>query len=270
MGIGRIKRKAREALALFGLDTDKTKRAARWLRKYRADYKAFSQLAITEGPAFPITRKFPILGEHLETAGDASGHYFHQDLHVARRVFETAPARHLDVGSRVDGFVAHVATFRAIDVVDIRPLATSARNINFLVADLQDPQATARIGLADSVSCLHAVEHFGLGRYGDPLDADGHVKGIRNIAALVAPGGRLYMSVPMGPQRVEFNAHRVFAARTIPDLLASSFVLEHFSFVDDAGELHENAAFTARDVEASFGCRYGCGIYEFRRVSPGA
>ncbi|MCP6151398.1 hypothetical protein NL425_26980, partial [Klebsiella pneumoniae] len=86
------------------------------------------------------------LGEHLETAGDAARHYFHQDLHVARRIFALAPARHVDVGSRIDGFVAHVAAFRAIEVVDIRPLSTTARNIVFLTADLQDPAAAAGIG----------------------------------------------------------------------------------------------------------------------------
>ena len=37
--------------------------------------------------------------------------YFHQDFVVARKIFERNPRLHIDVGSRVDGFVAHVATF---------------------------------------------------------------------------------------------------------------------------------------------------------------
>ena len=40
----------------------------------------------------------------------------------------------------------------------------------------------------DSVSCLHALEHFGLGRYGDPVDPDGHLKGFRNLRRIVQGG----------------------------------------------------------------------------------
>jgi len=185
---------------------------------------------------------------------------------VARRVFERSPERHIDVGSRIDGFVAHVAAFRAIDVVDIRPLTVAAKNISFVRSDMQNPDAAGRIGEADSVSCLNAVEHFGLGRYGDPLQVDGHVQGIRNIARLVLQGGIYYLSVPIGPQRVEFNAHRVFAAQTIPDILADAFVLERFSFIDDADAFHEDVAFAGEDVARHFGCNFGCGIYELRRI----
>ena len=63
----------------------------------------------------------------------------------------------------------------------------------------------------DSLSCLHALEHFGLGRYGDPVDYDGYLKGFDNLYRILKPGGRLYFSVPMGPQRIEFDAHRVFS-----------------------------------------------------------
>jgi SAM-dependent methyltransferase len=261
----RTMRQINGALTLFGLDLSRMARSIRWLPKYVRDYRSFVQLDRIADNGFPVTRALPILAEHLSTAGTASGQYFYQDLHVARRVFELSPSRHLDIGSRVDGFVAHVAVFRAIEVVDIRPMSTSAKNIFFVQADLQDPAAAARIGQSDSVSCLHAVEHFGLGRYGDPIQVDGHLRGIRNVAALVSPGGRLHISVPMGPQRVEFNAHRVFAAETIPSLLETDFALDQFSFVDDVGDFHEKVPFVEDDIARHFGCYHGCGIYELLR-----
>ena len=48
-----------------------------------------------------------------------------------------------------------------------------------------DPERT---GDANCVSCLHTLEHIGLGRYGDPIDPDGRIKGLSSFASLVKPG----------------------------------------------------------------------------------
>lgn len=76
-------------------------------------------------------------------------------------------------------------------------------------------------GYCDSLSCLHAIEHFGLGRYGDPVDPQGYRHGIENMVALLKPSGLFYLSTPVGRARVEFNAHRVFDPRHIVELVES-------------------------------------------------
>jgi len=89
-------------------------------------------------------------------------------LLVARLIHDHNPKRHIDIASRVDGFVAHVASYRGIEVVDVHPLPKSElENITFRQADLMNPQD---LGQTDSLSCLHAIEHFGLGRYTNPID----------------------------------------------------------------------------------------------------
>ena len=85
---------------------------------------------------------------------------------MARRIYENNPDIHFDVGFRVDGFVVHVAAFRKIKVVDIRPQASQIKNIEFLQADMMSPVSDSLVACCDSLSCLHALEHFGLGRYG--------------------------------------------------------------------------------------------------------
>lgn len=45
---------------------------------------------------------------------------------MARWIYEAAPIKHVDVGSRVNGFVAHVASFREIEVIDVRPISGAA------------------------------------------------------------------------------------------------------------------------------------------------
>jgi len=84
-----------------------------------------------ESQYFSFGLPFPILDERFEEGGSASGHYFHQDLLVAQRIFENNPIIHFDIGSRVDGFVAHVASFRKIEALDVRPTEAKVENITF-------------------------------------------------------------------------------------------------------------------------------------------
>jgi SAM-dependent methyltransferase len=196
-----------------------------------------------------------------------SGAYFHQDLLVARWVYENRPIRHLDIGSRTDGFIAHVAVFREVEMLDIRDIQSNVKNIVFKRADLmQLPEEL--VGRFDSVSSLHAIEHFGLGRYGDPIDANGHLKALDNIHQLLQPGGVFYFSTPIGPLRVEFNAHRVFSVSYLLDAFKGKFSIESFAYVDDQGDLHTDCSLTAsHEVESNFGCTYGCGIFVLRKIA---
>ena len=212
---------------------------------------------------FPFGPLNPITFERCHESGTMSGHYFHQDLLVARKVFQANPTKHVDIGSRTDGFVAHVAVFREIEILDIRAQNSKVRNIHFRQADLMQLQESMR-GYCDSISSLHAIEHFGLGRYGDPIDYAGHNKAIENITQLLQPGGTFYFSVPIGPQRIEFNAHRVFSVGYLLKLLGENYDVRSFSYVDDAGDLFEDVGLSSHDVAANFGCRYGCGIFDLK------
>lgn len=230
----------------------------RYYPKYRAQYKMFKKLGGI------ITHRFAIFTDYADQAGSASGHYFHQDLLVASYIFKKNPSRHVDIGSRVDGFVAHVASFRAIDVMDVRSLkSTGHKNINFIQANLMD-EKNAQNEVADSISCLHAIEHFGLGRYGDPVDPNGHIKGFNNILRMLKPGGVLYISFPIGSgNEVHFNAHRVFHPQDIFTWFdgESGLVLERFDYVDDNGDVNLDVAIN----EVNFDIVYGCGIYTFKK-----
>jgi hypothetical protein len=162
----------------------------------------------------------PCLHDKYTDAGITKSEYFWQDLLVARLIYQIQPKRHVDVGSRIDGFVAHVASFMSVEVLDIRPVSTIIPGVVFKQADLMDSHsiselALGREGYCDSLSCLHAIEHFGLGRYGDPIDSKGYRLGISNLATLLKINGNLYLSTPIGQQRVEFNANWVFDPRTI-------------------------------------------------------
>ena len=229
----------------------------RFGKRYVRDYMKFQK----EGGV--ITDRYPILVDMLDEAGVANGHYFHQDLLVASRIFQANPRKHIDVGSSINGFVAHVASFRKISIFDIRPLKIDAhQNIEFTQIDFQNG-SDLPTEICDSISCLHAIEHFGLGRYGDPIDPLGHIKGLNNLYSLLEPGGTLYISCPIGSSnQVHFNAHRVFEPAGIlnwaPNL---SLKLVRFDYVDDFGDLHQGLPSETPNLE------FGLGIYEFLKTS---
>lgn len=231
------------------------------LRAIRHLPRFFRELAAFRAQGGVVDSLWPVLSDYEDKSGEASGHYFHQDLLVAQFIHAANPENHLDIASRVDGFVAHVAAFRAIDVMDVRPLVSTAHpNIRFIQADLMHAQPMLA-GRYQSVSCLHALEHFGLGRYTDTIDIDGHRKGFAAISSLVAPGGRFYLSCPVGRPRIEFNAHRIFAPTEPIGWAVGEFALERFDYVDDSGALQ-----TDRCPEEAVSLGYGCGIYSFRKA----
>lgn len=236
------------------------------LRSYMLYLQDLKEIKKQKGQddTFPLGKSKKILRERFEESGVMSGHYFHQDLHVARRIFLNNPQRHVDVGSRTDGFVAHVAVFREIEIFDIREQTKKVKNVIFKKADLTllPPEL---INYCDSISSLHAIEHFGLGRYNDPIDYFGYLKAIHNLGQILKPGGKFYFSVPIGPQRIEFNAHRVFSIAYVLQLFSEKFVLDQFSYVDDTGDIFEDVTLTKDAIDKNFGCWYGCGIFEFTK-----
>jgi hypothetical protein len=222
-------------------------------------FRSYQRLNSDSSFRISMRSLFPILSDRDAGAGVAEGHYFHQDLWAARKIFERAPERHVDVGSRIDGFVAHVLVFMPVSVIDIRPLDSNIPKLSF-IRDDATKLAQIQSDSVVSLSSLHAAEHFGLGRYSDPVNPLACFDFMNALQRVLAPGGRLYFSVPVGRQRVEFNAHRIFAPQTIIDSFPKLHLIS-FSFVGDDGSLYPDA-----ELAAAESCDYGCGLFEFTKL----
>lgn len=225
----------------------------RYFPRYFTEWIAFRRQA-GKMPA-GIMDSFPALSDRLpKTPFDS--HYFYQGNWLARRLSKTRPLQHVDVGSSVltmGVLSAHVPTV----FVDYRPLAVQQSGLTCVAGDI------TRLPFADrslpSVSCLHVIEHIGLGRYGDPLNADGSRLAILELQRVIGLEGKLYLTTPIGRERVCFNAHRVHAPATILQWF-SELKLLNFSYVSDDGNLVENVS--PGQVPA---LEYGCGFFEFQR-----
>ena len=250
---------ARCVVGQLGFHPGRMLRSLASVPAYAADVRAYraSQTDITSF-RLRLTSLAPMLAERHEPAGMTGGHYFWQDLWAARKIFAQAPPAHLDVGSRIDGFVAHLLTFMSVTVVDIRPLPMAVEGLTLVVADAKTLDGVPSASVT-SLSSLHAIEHFGLGRYGDPVDPAACFVAMHSLARVLAPGGRLYFAVPIGVERLVFNAHRVFAPETVLSTFAELDLIS-FAAVDDRLVYH------ARAQPSQFAAsRYACGLFEFGR-----
>jgi hypothetical protein len=192
-------------LQAFGIHLPTLFRSLKGLRRFWSNCYQLQTMNAQSGSRWHISPRPSLSHDLYGQCGVARGHYFHQDLYIAQKIFRKAPAKHVDVGSRIDGFVAHVASFRELEVLDLRELAGEIPHISFRHCDLLRLPVEF-YECCDSLSCLHVLEHLRLGRYGDAIDLNGHVKG---LLKMLQPGGTLYLSVPFGAEKIEYNASRL-------------------------------------------------------------
>ena len=249
----------------FGFTPKKFYYSLKGIPSFFRDYRKFKKLLSKENSEFEITNFYPCPDDRFDYAGTLLGHYFHQDIFVANRIWKNNPQKHIDIGSRLDGFVAHLAAFREVEVFDIRNLSVNIFNVKFVQADLMSENFSL-IDYCDSVSCLHVIEHFGLGRYNDPIDVNGHIKGFNNINKLLKRGGKFYFSTPIGKQRIEFDAHRVFSLSYLLKMIEPKYKIDSFAYIDDADVLHTDIQLKEEDIKNSFNCNFGCAIFELTKI----
>jgi SAM-dependent methyltransferase len=185
-------------------------------------------------------------------------HYVYLGAWAFRHIVANRPTRHVDVGAQI-GWVTCLASITKVLFIDVRPFVGCVEQLEPLTGSvLALPFGDREL---DSVSCLHVAEHIGLGRYGDAIDPLGTRKAVRELARVLAVGGRLYFALPIGRARVVFNAHRIHDPEAIVRWFDEEGLrLEQFGAVDDAGRFSPRAE--PRDYR---GQRYACGMFLIRR-----
>ena len=228
------------------------------------DFNKYRKIHALNGQhSFPLTIKdlFPFLFDRYDEAGSAPKHYFYQDMWAAKKVLSKNTEFHYDIGSRLDGFISSCLLFTKVTMLDIRPLDLNVKNLNFIETNAMNMQ-NIESNTIQSISSLHAIEHFGLGRYGDPINPNGYIEAINEIQRITSSEGTIIFSVPIGLERLEFNAHRVFNPNTIINLFNQCELLE-LSIIDDDENFIENIDLNQMGMYENL--NYGCGLFHFKK-----
>jgi SAM-dependent methyltransferase len=199
----------------------------------------------------------PCLFDQEPSTQSGGGHYFYQDIWALNKLAEFKPVEHHDVGSRFDGFVGQATAICPIVCWDIRPPNFQLPRFEFRQGSILDLPIPDQSIL--SLSCLHVAEHVGLGRYGDSLDPEGTEKALRELMRVLAPGGQLLFSMPVGDDRVCFNAQRIWHPEKAIEV-AKELELVEFKAINDADNFCQEIVPT--DL---INAKYSCGLYRFIR-----
>ena len=185
-------------------------------------------------------------------------HYVYHTSWAARKLKEINPSKHIDVSSSLY-FSGIVSAFIPIEFYDLRPANLNLSNLESKKSDLLNlPFADNSIF---SLSCMHTIEHVGLGRYGDPIDPGADVKAISELKRVLTPGGNFLFVVPIGSKPIiEFNAHRIYTYEQILSLM-KDLELKEFSLIPE----HEKDGGLILNADPSLVSkeRYACGCFWF-------
>ena len=198
---------------------------------------------------------YPILDDRTKNTG-VDYHYLYQQIWVFNSVNKLKPKDHYDVSSTYQ-MSCYLAGITNAHFIDLRPIEADIPNLDLLSGDIEN--LPFKDNSLESVSCLHVIEHIGLGRYGDTLDINGPEVAARELSRVVKPNGILYLSTPIGRERVCFNAHHVFNPFTILKYF-KDFELIEFNMVDDMGKLHRDIK--VKDFKKN---EYSLGMFMMRK-----
>ena len=184
-------------------------------------------------------------------------HYIYHVAWAVRKVLALKPEFHTDISSSLY-FCSTLSASIPVKFYDYRPAKLILSNLNCEHADLTKlPFSNDSI---KSLSCMHTIEHVGLGRYGDPIDPDGDLKAIKELKRVLTPGGSLLFVVPVGKPKIEFNAHRIYSYKMIMELF-SDLKLEE-SYLIPESEKNGDPIYNGQE-EIFDQSDYACGCFWF-------
>ncbi len=211
---------------------------------------------------FPIYRRnfFKCLDDNTKNTGFDTHYEYHQAW-AARVLAQINPKKHIDISSKIT-FNVVTSAFIPIEFYDFRPAKIyGLNNIECKQADLTNLHFGDNS--IESISCMHTLEHIGLGRYGDKVDPMGDIRAMNELARVTAPGGNLLIAVPVGKPRVQFNAHRIYSHSMVLEQF-KDFELVEYALIPD-NTLETGIIYNATK-ELTNTQTYACGCFWFRKL----
>lgn len=220
------------------------------------DYIAFKRKDTSRRFSVALSDFYPqVKDKTVQTGFDR--HYVYHTSWAARKVKEIHPAKHIDISSSLY-FCGIVSAFIDVDFYDYRPADLQLSNLGSYAGNLHAlPFATNSV---TSISCMHTIEHVGLGRYGDPIDSEGDIRAIEELIRVTASGGSILFVTPVGKPKIEFNAHRIYSYEQITSYFHDC-TLQEFSLIREHAQ--DGGIIINADPKLVQEEAYGCGCFWF-------
>jgi glycosyltransferase involved in cell wall biosynthesis len=228
---------------------------------FENDFKTIKLLSKQTKNRFQLTESdlIPCLSDKTNSTYFDT-HYIYHPAWAARILQETKPEYHIDISSTLH-FCATVSAFIPILFYDFRPADLRLSNLTCASANLTNLHF--KDNSIDSLSCMHVVEHIGLGRYGDPIDYDGDLKAMNELQRVLAVEGNLLFVTPVGKNaKIAFNAHRIYTYAQIIENF-SKLKLVEFSLIPF--EINDGGLIRNAPPELVEYADYGCGCFWFKK-----
>jgi len=238
------------------------KRSSKKKSRFQDQYIQLRELEKEKKKSLTLEERdfYPCLDDNTAETG-FDRHYVYHPAWAARILKATNPARHIDISSTLH-FCSILSAFIPVDFYDYRPANLHLDNFNSLAGDLMNLPFPS--GSVESLSCMHTVEHVGLGRYGDPMDYNGDVRAINELKRVLAPNGNLLFVVPLGARDIIcFNAHRIYTKGQVVDLFAG-LELKEFALIPENEK--DGGLIVNPDRELLDSQFYGCGCFWFTKL----
>lgn len=230
---------------------------ADWNKRYRKFQEQLNTFRQQSDSHLPITESPWLFDDTVTTPIEP--HYTYHPAWAARVLAQTKPAKHIDISS-ITQFTTIISAFIPVEFYDYRP--ANIRLSNYITGSADLTNLHFESGSVNSLSCMHTVEHIGLGRYGDPIDSEGDIKAIKELQRVLMPNGNLLFVVPIGKPRIEFNAHRVYSYDTIISLF-NELTLKEFSLIPD--DFENTGYITNPPCDLIDRQNWGCGCFWFTK-----
>jgi len=234
------------------------------LRKYQASKivlleksEFISQSKNIKDFQFSFAGNYLCVDDNTQTTGFDVHYTYHPAWALRKVINEIKPQKHIDISSAIY-FSTSLSASIPVEFYDFRPAELKLSNLLCSKADLTN--LFFETNSIESLSCMHTVEHVGLGRYGDEIDPIGDIKAMKELQRVVAQGKHLLFVVPIGGEnKIHFNAHRVYK----PEFILKQFDLmdlKEFYYISGDNKDQISAHPSQIDLTKE---NYGCGCFWF-------
>lgn len=196
-------------------------------------------------------------GMYREDGIHPTGSYVLECVFAAEMLHKVRARRILDVGSyRLFTIGLCAAWETEVTVLEIREVPDELCGSEVrVVGDIKEISLPVRY---DAVVSLCALEHFGLGKYGEEFDINADRKAIGNIADSLVAGGHFIFTTTIGEKAIVwFNAHRVYSHEILHDMAEANgfdIVKERVILIGNDTSFQELADGPIGDINWYCGC----------------